>query len=55
MSSSRSYRFQQRPALRAKAVPMPRPQDRVLESARIWLAPTVVLGWLLRMVWQAAF
>ncbi len=55
MSSYRSYRSQQRPALRAKAVPMPSPQDRVLEIARFWLAPTVVVGWLLRMVWQAAF
>lgn len=55
MSSSRSYRFQQRPALRAKAVPMPQPQVRVLEIARTWLAPTIALGWLLRMVWQAAF
>ena len=55
MSSSRSYRSQQRPALRAKAVPMPRPQDRVLEIARVWLAPTLVVGWLLRMAWQAAF
>lgn len=55
MSSYRSYRSQQRPALRAKAVPMPSPQDRVLDLARTWLAPTLVLGWLFRLVWQAAF
>ncbi len=55
MSLSRSYRFQQRPTLRAKAVPMPQPHIRVLEIARMWLAPTLVVGWLLRMMWQAAF
>lgn len=55
MSSSRSYRFQQRPALRAKAVPMPQPHIRVLEIARVWLAPMMALGWLFHLVWQAAF
>ena len=29
-----------RQQLRAKAVPMPRPQDRVLKAARLWLPLT---------------
>ncbi|HVF85182.1 MAG TPA: hypothetical protein VM821_04315 [Abditibacteriaceae bacterium] len=54
MSSSRSYRPQQSPALRAKAVPMPQPHIRVLEIARTWILPVTALGWLLRMAWQMA-
>ncbi len=38
---SSSYRSSlRRPPLRAKAVPMPRPQERLLKAARLWLPLT---------------
>lgn len=51
--ASHSYQ-NQRPPLRAKAVPMPRPHERVLEIARVWLAPLLIASWLCRFAWHFA-